>query len=313
MQESRLIKEAFKNNKELDFSKFTVEVRDMSLGTVGVAKSTYGDYIIKKLPSVSKLYASCHKVPLESAKNIVAIQKNKIGKLVKMKELQDYVAQNADYDAVIMKPHKFGTMFVISEELAEDAGYNIKEDLKEQTLEAYGELLDELCIMGDKELEVEGLNDFDKATGAKEATQITTGKVSVDDLMNVYHAVPKQYRKKGTWIFNDATSLEIAKLKDADGRPLMMPSYNTTPFGEDYLLLGRPVIINDHVTGLNEEGKAIFFGDLEKAYAVCPRKSLTLKSSSEYGFLNDSEATKVNVRVDAKKMLEEAMAYLKTV
>lgn len=176
MQESRLIKEAFKNNKELDFSKFTVEVRDMSLGTVGVAKSTYGDYIIKKLPSVSKLYASCHKVPLESAKNIVAIQKNKIGKLVKMKELQDYVAQNADYDAVIMKPHKFGTMFVISEELAEDAGYNIKEDLKEQTLEAYGELLDELCIMGDKELEVEGLNDFDKATGAKEATQITTGE-----------------------------------------------------------------------------------------------------------------------------------------
>ena len=305
MQESRLLKEAFKNNKELDFTKFTVESRDMSLGTVGVAKSTYGDYIIKKLPSVSKLYASCHKVPLESAKNIVAIQKNKIGKLVKMKELQDYVAQNADYDAVIMKPHKFGTMFVVSDELIEDAGYDIKEDLKEQTLEAYGELLDELCVIGDKELGVEGLNDFEKANGAGETTQI--------DLMNLYQALPKQYRKKATWIFNDATSLEIAKLKAADGTPLMMPSYNATPFGEDYLLLGRPVIINDHVTGLNEEGKAIFFGDLEKAYAVCPRKSLTLKSSSEYGFLNDSEATKVNVRVDAKKMLEEAMAYLKTI
>ena len=313
MQEVELLKQAFKSNKELDFTKFTVESRDMSLGSVGVAKETYGDYIIKKLPNVSKLYASCHKVPLGSAKNIVAIQKNKIGKLVKMTELQDYVAQNADYDAVVMKPHKFGTMFVLSEELIEDAGYDIKADLQEQVLEAYGELLDELCVIGDKELGVEGLNDFEKANGAGETTQIETGKISVDDLMNLYHALPKQYRKNATWIFNDATALEIAKLKTADGRPLMMASYNVTQFGEEYLLLGRPVIVNDHVAGLDEVGKAIFFGDLERAYAVCPRKSLTIKSSSEYGFLNDSEATKVNVRLDAKKMLEEAMAYLKTV
>ena len=42
---------------------------------------------------------------------------------------------------------------------------------------------------------------------------------------------------------------------------------------------------------------------------MAPRKSFTIKTSSEYGFINDSQATKVNVRLDAKKTLEESMVY----
>ena len=88
-----------------------------------------------------------------------------------------------------------------------------------------------------------------------------------------------------------------------------MASYNGAPFDEGSLLLGRPVIINDNVASLNEVGKAIFFGDIQRSYLVAPRKSFTIKASSEYGFINDSQATKVNVRLDAKKTLEEAMVY----
>ena len=101
----------------------------------------------------------------------------------------------------------------------------------------------------------------------------------------------------------------IAELKDAQGRPLLMASYNGAPFDEGSLLLGRPVIINDNVASLNEVGKSIFFGDIQRSYLVAPRKSFTIKTSSEYGFINDSQATKVNVRLDAKKTLEEAMVY----
>lgn len=315
------IREAFETGTELDVTEFEVEDRAMGVGSVqgsveksvgNIAKTTFANYIIKKLPYVSPLYAACRKEPLASASHTIPVQKTKIGKLVKMTELQNYVAKNADYDKIDCKPHKFGTLFVVSDELVEDTGYDIKADLQEQVLEAYGLTLDELIIKGDSGLKIDGFNDFDESTGAHKVEQTTGGVITVEELMAIYYACPRQYRKNGTWVFNDETARAIAELKDENGRPLLMTSYNGAPFDEGSLLLGRPVIINDNVASLNEVGKAIFFGDIQRSYLVAPRKSFTIKTSSEYGFINDSQATKVNVRLDAKKTLEEAMVYFES-
>lgn len=312
------IRQAFETGAELDVTAFEVEDRAMGVGSVqgsveksvgNIAKTTFANYIIEKLPYVSSLYAACRKEPLSSASHTIPVQKTKIDKLVKMKELQQYVAQNADYTSIECKPHKFGTLFVVSDELIEDTGYDIKSDLQEQVLEAYGLTLDELIIKGDSELGIHGFNDFTSSNGAHEVTQANSGEVTVDELMAIYSACPRQYRKNATWVFNDETARVIAELKDAQGRPLLMASYNGAPFDEGSLLLGRPVIINDNVASLSEVGKAIFFGDIQRSYLVAPRKSFTIKTSSEYGFINDAQATKVNIRLDAKKTLEESMVY----
>lgn len=122
------IRQAFENGTELDVTDFEVEDRAMGIGEVqgsveksvgNIKKTTFANYIIKKLPYVSRLYAACRKEPLSSASHTIPVQKTKIGKLVKMKELQNYVAQNADYDKIDCKPHKFGTLFIVSDELVE--------------------------------------------------------------------------------------------------------------------------------------------------------------------------------------------------
>lgn len=312
------IRQAFENGTELDVTDFEVEDRAMGIGEVqgsveksvgNIKKTTFANYIIKKLPYVSRLYAACRKEVLSGASHTIPVQKNKIGKLVKMKELQNYVAQNADYNKIDCKPNKFGTLYVVSDELVDDTGYDIKSDLQEQVLEAYGLTLDELIIKGDSELKMDGFNDFDSSTGAHEVEQANAGVITVEELMAIYYACPRQYRKNGTWVFSDETARAIASLKDADGRPLLMPSYNGAPLDEGALLLGRPIIINDHVASLNEAGKSIFFGDIQRSFLVAPRKSFTIKTSSEFGFINDSQATKVNVRLDTKKTLEESMVY----
>ncbi len=308
------IREAIKKGDELDVTEMEVEERAMQIGaaekgntSVGnIAKTTFANYIIKRLPNVSRLYGAVRKEALSAASHAIPVQKTKLGKLVKMKELQEYVAQNADYNQIEMKAHKFGTLYVVSDELIADTGYDIRSDLATQVLESYAQTLDELIITGDSELGIHGLNDFSTETGAHEVAQSVAGTISIEDLMTVYRTLPRQYRQNATWLFNDATAHEISKLKDETGRPLLMQSYNGAPFDEGALLLGKPVIINDHIAS---EGKAIFFGDLDKSYLVAPRKSFTIKTSTEFGFINDSQATKVNVRLDAKKMLEEAMAY----
>ena len=55
--------------------------------------------------------------------------------------------------------------------------------------------------------------------------------------------------------------------------------------------------------------KVIFFGDLQRALVVGPRKSMTIKKSEEAGFLNDTVVLKANTRLDIKKAMCEAMAY----
>ena len=80
------------------------------------------------------------------------------------------------------------------------------------------------------------------------------------------------------------------------------------------MLLGRPVVISDHVAGITggkSGDKVAYFGDLSKAFISGIRKSFTIKASTEYAFVKDGIAVKGNMRLDIKKGLTEAMVYLK--
>lgn len=315
------IRRAWNTKDEVDISNFEVEVRDgeMTIGgaptggkSVGnIKKTTFADYIIKRLPYISKLYGACRREELPSASHAIPVQKTRLGKFVKLKELQEYVKNNADYEQIKMEPNKYGTLVVVSDELVEDTGYDIVSDVKDQIYEGYAETVDELIVTGDPDIKVHGLNSFSDRTGAKKFIQITSGAITIDEIESIYYALPLKYRNNATWVFNDDTARALNGLKDANGQPFLKPSSNGAPFGEGSTLMGRPVIVNEYVASLNAGAgkKPIFFGDLQKCIIVGPRKSLTLKQSEEFGFLNDSKAIKANVRLDIKKALEEAMAY----
>ena len=150
---------------------------------------------------------------------------------------------------------------------------------------------------------------FVDSKGDKKIVQGTSKTILMDELVKMYFSIKSVYRKNASWIFSTEIAEALSQLKDGMERPLLTPSYNNAPFGEGSTLLGRPVIINDNVATMGSGSKSIFFGDLTKALIVGPRRSLTLKKSEEFGFLDDSIAIKANVRLDIKTALQEAMAY----
>lgn len=312
---------SLENNTEVDIS--NLEVRGMVIGNAGegqaslgnLGKVTFGEYIVQKLPYISPLAGACRIEKLTGKAHTIPVQKTKIGKFVKMKELQEYVKKNADYDTIKLEAHKYGTLVVISDECIEDNAYDIESDLKIQIEEGYGETIDELLVKGDSTEGIEGLEAFTDTTGSKKVTQKTSGAITSDELIEMFFALPIKYRKNATWVLSDETAKVVSKLKDADGKPLLFNGYNSEPVGPNSLILGRPIIINDNVEGLGAGAgkKGIFFGDLQKALCIGPRKVLTLTKSTEFGFINDSVAIKANTRLDSKKALEEAMAYYELV
>lgn len=312
------VRAAIENNEELDLRE--IEVRTMTVGATAdgnvsagnLAKTTYADYILKKLPYISPLYGAIRKEVLTSATHSIPVQKNKVGKFVKLNELQKYATQHADYNTVKCEPNKYGTLITFSEEVLEDTGYDLEADMLTQLTEAYGSTMDELIVVGDEASKVEGLNSFAEDEDSHKVKQATAGKITADELLEMYYALPVQYRNNATWIISDATARELSKLTYNDGTPVLFTGYANAPVGQSSTILGKPVIINDYVSNINEEGTALFFGDLTKALVVAPRKAFTIKRSDEFGFIDDSVAIKANVRLDIKKTLGEAMAVYKT-
>lgn len=311
------IRTAIENSDELDLRELEVRTTVIGPGADGnvsvgnIKKQTFADYIIQRLPFISPLYGALRKEIIGSATHAMPVQKNKVGKFVRMTELQKYAAQHADYNVIKLEPHKYGTLIAFSEEVLADTGYDIEADMLQQLLEAYGITLDELIVTGDAVNKVEGLNSFTTEDGCHEVVQEAAGTITAAELLTIYYALPIQYRNNATWIIADDTARELSKLSFQDGTPVLFTGYNNAPVGQGSTILGKPVIINNNIAKLNETGVPVFFGDLTKSLVVGPRKALTVKRSEEYGFIDDSIAVKANVRLDIKKTLGEAMVLYK--
>ena len=273
--------------------------------TQNIAKTTFADYILDKLAYVSPLYGAVRHERFGNSKHQIPVQANKLGKFVPMQELAEYSKQVANFKAIKLEAHKFGTLISFSQEALDDTGYNLESELLRQLSESYRMTLDELIVKGNDEYQVEGLNSFSTDDGVKEVK--LASNMTPETLTELYFALPIRYRSTATWVISDQTAKVLTDMKFADGRPVLVNSYNGLPVGMQTTILGRPVIINEHIENLDGTGTAIYFGDLKRALIVGERKALSLQKSAEYGFINDEIAIKANMRLDIKKALGEAM------
>lgn len=273
--------------------------------TQNIAKTTFADYILDKLVYVSPLYGAVRHERFGNSKHQIPVQANKLGKFVPMQELAEYSKQVANFKAIKLEAHKFGTLISFSQEALDDTGYNLESELLRQLAEAYSMTLDELIVKGNDEYDVQGLESFSSSDGCKQVNIST--QLTPETLTELYFALPIRYRNTATWVISDQTVKVLTDMKFTDGKPVLVNSYNGSPVGMQTTILGRPVIINEHIANLDGTGTAIYLGDLKRALIVGERKALSLQKSTEYGFINDEIAIKANMRLDIKKALGEAM------
>lgn len=325
------IRKAIEDEKELNISDFEVEERGIGVGTVqgnvnkttsNIKKTTFANAILKKAFETSDLLRYVRKENLGSALHQIPVQKDKVGKFVNVKELADYTEKNVDYTPIQLAPHKFGNITVISEEAIADTGYNIMADLLEQYGEGAAETIDEILVKGDASLGIQGLESFINATGAVvdnsikvDITATNVNKIGINDMLKMYNALPQKYRKNATWVIGTELAGKLTEAVDSIGRPLLYTDFSQVPFGGKAtpILLGRPVVISDHVknlTGSQQHNSLAFFGDLSKALIFAPRQSFTIKTSTEYAFIRDGITVKGTMRFDVKRALGEAIAVL---
>ncbi|WP_273036008.1 phage major capsid protein [Massilia timonae] len=103
------------------------------------------------------------------------------------------------------------------------------------------------------------------AAAGKVGTTGQTVTVTYDDLVDLEHSVDPYYRSSGKWMMHDDTLRALRKLKDSNGRPIFVPGYEQgNPGGAPDRLLGREIVINQHMPVMAANAKSILFGDFSK-------------------------------------------------
>jgi HK97 family phage major capsid protein len=128
-----------------------------------------------------------------------------------------------------------------------------------------------------------------------------------DALIDLQHALKRQYRSGASWLMNDATLGAIRKFKDGNGLYLWAPS--ALMQGAVGQLLGHPVVTDDFMADLGTNTFPVAFADFRRAYLIVDRKGLSI--------LRDPYTAKPYVKFYARKRVGggiqnfEAVKFLK--
>jgi HK97 family phage major capsid protein len=111
-----------------------------------------------------------------------------------------------------------------------------------------------------------------------------TSAITVEDMLDLIYACPKQFRKNGSFIVNSATELVLRKLRaggstTTDGPFLWLPA---VALGMPNTFLGRPIYADDEMGTLDDTAAVIaIFGDFQRGYRILDRKGIGIQRLSE--------------------------------
>ncbi len=206
---------------------------------------------------------------------------------------------------VTFSAHKFIGLIKVSEELLNDSAFGLEAWVAGEFARALAELEETAFVAGDgsnKPVGVVGGSSLGKAAQA-------TNAVTADELMDLYHALGRPYRRAATWLMHDSTVKAIRKLVtgvSGDKTYLWQPGLAA---GEPDMLLGRPVVTSPDMPEIATGQKAILFGDF-KNYYIVDRQQIGVQRLNELYSGNGQIGFRIFRRTDGKVTLSSAIRHL---
>lgn len=207
------------------------------------------------------------------------------------------------FDRVVLGAHKVGKIVKVSEELLQDAFFDLGGYLVRNLGRAIGLAEEAAHVNGDGSGKPTGIvGSAGVGQTAASATAITG-----DELIGLYHSLRRPYRANASWLMADGTAKLIRKLKDSDGQYIWQPGLQADAPDR---LLGRPAEISDNVPAVASTAKSVVFGDFSYYTIVDRAASTMVQRLNELYAANGQVGFKGNRRVDGKLTLSEAVKVL---
>jgi HK97 family phage major capsid protein len=206
---------------------------------------------------------------------------------------------DATFDQKILDAHKLHVAIKVTEELLYDNAFGLEDYIITQFGKALANAEEDAFLNGDGSGKPTGI--FDAKNGGQIVATLTAALKS-DDLLDLVYGLKRPYRKRASFVLNDATLAQIRKLKDNNGAYIWQLSYQA---GEPDRVLGYEV----H-TSAYAPADGIAFGDYSY-YNIGDRGSRSFKQLNELFAGNGMIGYVAKERVDGKLILPEAVQIMK--
>ena len=249
------------------------------------------EVFFRSLANVIKTSSGDRKIPIVTGK----------GEAAWIDEGGQFPESDDSFGQTSIGAYKLATIIKVSDELLNDPVFNIENYISKEFARRIGTKEEEAFFVGDGKGKPEGL--FGSANLGVTATTVN---ITFDDVMDLFYSLRAPYRKKATWLLNDATVKAIRKLKDGNGNYIWQPSVRD---GEPDRILNRPYRTSIYVPELAAGNRVMAFGDYSY-YWIADRQGRSFKRLNELYATTGQVGFLACERVDGKLILSEAVKTL---
>lgn len=214
-----------------------------------------------------------------------------------------YNESDDEFSQVTLSAYKATRIIKVSEELLADNMFDLEGYLAKSFARAFAQAEEAAFVNGNGSGKPTGLI----VGGTLGKTTASASAITSDELIDLYYSLGKAYRDNAVFVLNDATAKVIRQLKNGTtGDYMWMPGLRE---GEPDKLLGKKVIVSDHVPTITNSAKVIAFGDLSY-YWIAQRGGMYLQRLDELYAANGQIGFRGYERVDGKLTNSAAVKYL---
>lgn len=203
-------------------------------------------------------------------------------------------AQVPTFTSEMLILHKIGARMVASDEMLEDAAFNLMDIYGRRAGEAIG-------VAEDVQILTTGGSspDLTEALVGGLVTSATTTVMIYEDLNTLFFALGKAYQPNSTWLGGTLVATLLSNMLDTNGGPILrLPAAQPTPVTDATpqaigTILGRPFY---HVPA---PAGNLILGDL-RGYGVVRKGGIVAKMSGDVGFATDTVQFKFTERIDGR-------------
>ena len=217
-------------------------------------------------------------------------------------EEAEYIESDDAFGNILLGSHKLTTIIKISEELLNDAAFNMESYIAAEFARRMAAAEEAAFLAGDGSGKPTGLLNM----GETGVTSAAAAALTADELIDLYHSLRTPYRQKAVFITNDNTVKAIRKLKDGTGQYMWQPGLQA---GQPDTLLNRPLITSAFMPEFAAGNKVMAFGDLSY-YWIADRQGRSFQRLNELFAKNGQVGFRTFQRVDGKLTLAEAVKAL---
>lgn len=216
-------------------------------------------------------------------------------------EENKFEESDVTFNQTVIRAYKVGTAIRVSDELLEDAAFDIEDYMIKEFSRRIGSAEEEAFLTGD------GIN---KPLGLLNyvSMEATTENLNLDALIDLYYSIKDSYRKNAVWLMHDSTLKKLHKELRSYGRKVW--NNNVLSSDEPIFLLNKPVVISNSMPEPKAGNCPVLLGDFSY-YWIAERGKYSLKRLNEVYATNGQVGFLASKRVDAKLVLPEAVKGIK--